>query len=386
MTQRVFCFTLYRSFRSSNFPKAMKPLHRRSVIEQSAEHVREALRRGTWSGRLPGVVRLAADAGVSKVTMRAAMRLLEDEGMVELGENGYSRYAVARPTSSRRALRIGILLAEPLNEQIAQIQQLIIEIQHHLEQAGFVAFMFDKDLRLLRQDIGRISGMIAKNPVDACLVLAGSREVLEWFAAQSLPCLAIAGRASGLPIPSVGPDKVPAFAEAVRRLVDLGHRRIVLLNRKQQRLPSLGRVESAFFAELAAHGIEVGNFNLPDWEETPEGFHRLLAELFKVTPPTALVIDEVPLWAAAQQFLALNRILVPEQVSIMVADYDATFAWCSPPVTHIRWANEPIVRRIGRWAKGVKLGHGDLKQIFYPAEFVAGGSIGPAYGSPGKSS
>ena len=47
-------------------------------------------------------------------------------------------------------------------------------------------------------------------------------------------------------------------------------------------------------------------------------------------------------------------------------------------VAHIRWEAEPIVRRIVQWAKNVSLGRKDVKQTFTPAEFILGGSIGPA--------
>lgn len=363
----------------------MKPLKRRSIIEQSADLLRESLRKGILSGRLPGVVKLAEEAGVSKLTMRAALRLLEDEGLVQLSENGYSRVAVSTKASPQKTLRIGILLAEPLREEIAQFQQLIIEVQHHLEGMGFEAFIYKEDLRSLKHDISRIRATLAKNPANACLVVAGSRQVLEWFAEQPLPCLAIFGRAGRLPIARVGPRKSSAILEGVRKLIELGHRRIVFLTRKERRVPELGTFELEFLAELEEHGIETSSYNLPDWEESPAGFHKLLGELFRVTPPTAMIFDEVSMCVAAQQFFTQHRIQVPEQVSIMTTDYDPVFYWCSPPVTHVRWQNEPIIRRIGRWVSGVKLGRVDTKQASDPAEFILGGTIGSASRATNKS-
>ncbi|WP_435895991.1 substrate-binding domain-containing protein [Oceaniferula spumae] len=362
----------------------MKPLKRRSVIEQSAELLRESLRNGSMSGRLPGVVKLAKEAGVSKLTMRAALRLLEEEGLVELAENGYSRNVVTSSLSTHKIRRIGLLLPEPLSEQNAQFQQLIIGVQHYLEDMGFDAFIFKDDLRLLKHDIGRVKAMLSKTPVDACMVVAGPREILEWFSEQPLPCLAIFGRAGRLPIARFGPRKSDAILDGVRKLIELGHKRIILLNRRERRVPELGTFELSFLAVLEESGIETSSYNIPDWEETPEGFHKLLGELFRVTPPTALIIDEISMWVAAQQFLALNRIRVPEQVSVVATDYDPAFIWCSPPITHVRWQNEPIIRRIGRWAAGVKQGRVDTKQVTDPAEFVLGGTIGPVSTVPIK--
>jgi DNA-binding LacI/PurR family transcriptional regulator len=56
---------------------------------------------------------------------------------------------------------------------------------------------------------------------------SGSRDPPLWFSQQSIPTFALAGRRRGIEIASTGPDKVPALRTAVRRLVELGHKRIV---------------------------------------------------------------------------------------------------------------------------------------------------------------
>ena len=50
--------------------------------------------------------------------------------------------------------------------------------------------------------------------------------------------------------------------------------------------------------ELESARIRTNEYNLPDWEETNAGFHDCLEKLFKVTPPTALIIDETPFFVA----------------------------------------------------------------------------------------
>ena len=42
--------------------------------------------------------------------------------------------------------------------------------------------------------------------MDAWVIIAGSREVLEWFVEQQIPAFALFGRRDGLPIAGVGPD------------------------------------------------------------------------------------------------------------------------------------------------------------------------------------
>jgi len=219
--------------------------------------------------------------------------------------------------------------------------------------------------------------MVEERNADAWIVVAGSRELLEWFSAQPIPCIALYGRTDGLPLARTGPDKLPAVLEATRRLITLGHRRIVAISLGSRRKPTPGNIELAFLEELAAHKIPAGDYNLPDWEETPRGFNDLLEGLFQSTQPTALMIEEVPRFIAAMQFLAKSNISVPGQVSLVCTDYHESLSWCYPEVAHMNWSITPIVRRIVRWVAAVRNGKADRKIINFPAEFVPGGSIGP---------
>ncbi len=78
------------------------------------------------------------------------------------------------------------------------------------------------------------------------------------------------------------------------------------------------------------------------------------------------------------QFLARRGIRVSRQVSLVACDFDPAFAWCQPCMAYLSFVNAPNIRRIVRWATAVSQGRRDLKQTLYPAEFVPGGTIGPA--------
>jgi len=186
-------------------------------------------------------------------------------------------------------------------------------------------------------------------------------------------------RRAGLPLAGVGLDKAPAFAEATRQLLGLGHRRIVTICRRLPRLPEPVAPLQAFLDELAAHGCRMGGYHLPDWEETPEGLEALVEGLFRGAPPTALIVDEVPLFVAVQQMLVERHRRVPAQVSLVCTDFDAALRWCRPTVAHIRWYSQPVVRRIVQWAIATSRQETDLKQTNFLAKFVPGGTIGPVW-------
>jgi DNA-binding LacI/PurR family transcriptional regulator len=140
--------------------------------------------------------------------------------------------------------------------------------------------------------------------------------------------------------------------------------------------------EQVFIDQLEAAGITTGDYNLPDWEESREGLCRLLDELYRISPPTALFFQEAQLFIAARSHLADRGIVAPRDVSLVVAADDPSFAWSNPMPSQIRWDYQPVVRRIVRWAKNVAAGKEDYQKVGTESEFLEGGTIGPAPGRP----
>jgi DNA-binding LacI/PurR family transcriptional regulator len=345
--------------------------------EQVAAHLRAGLLEGRWSGVMPGKNRLARELRVSGEIVVAALAQLEREGLLEgQGARRRRRITVAASGEQVRRLRVAILDYDPPE----MIERYISDLRHHLESAGHAAFFAEKTLLELKLNVRRVAQMVAKAEADAWVVCAGSREVLEWFAAQPVPAFALFGRRQNVALAAAGPDHLPAGLTAVRRLLELGHRRIVMVVRQERRTGGPGNIEGAILAEMAAHGIRTGPYNLPDWEDSREGFHRLLDQIYRVTPPSALILDQAFLFFAAQQHLAQRGVLAPQQVSLVCTAPDPTFAWCQPTIAHIRFDMRQVLRRVVRWADNVGRGKDDRRQSLITAEFVDGGTVGPVRG------
>lgn len=345
-----------------------------TASEQFAAHLRGELRRGAWHGKMRGSDRLAAEYGIGPHTVEAALRQLEQEGLLaNEGRRRGRRIVARRDRMAKPCLRVEILGYEPLQVNKAYTT----ELRRRLTAAGHEVSFSAKTLTELNMKIPRISRLVAASTADAWVVGAGSLEVLEWFAAQPKPAFALFGRRQGLPIAGVGPDQVEARRAVVRRLIQLGHRRIVLLERQSQRSGGTGTAEQAVFEVMAAHGIPSGPFNLPDWEDSAGGLERVLDELFRISAPTALIIDEAFIFHATKDHLARRGIFAPDHISLVCCDPDPTFAWCRPAISHIRWDSRPVVQRIVRWAGNVARGRKDIRQSVTPVVFVEGGTIGP---------
>ena len=347
-----------------------------SKIEQVAAHLRAELVGGRWEVAMPGRLELAAKLGINAKTVEEALRLLEKQGVLVSQGAGRRRLIASAKKSERSALKVKILLFERIDQGLPYH----IDLLHRLREDGHQAVFADKSLHDLRMDVKRVAAYVDAEEADAWMVCAGSREVIEWFAARPTPAFAKFGRCQGLPLAGIRVEKVPALKLAVKRLYGLGHRRMVMMTRAERVKPYPATFEQAFLDELNALGIVTGAYNLPDWGNESAGFHRCLDALFQHTPPTAMVVSEAPLFIAAQQHLARRGIIAPRDVSLVCDDADLAFSWCEPAISHIRWDTRPVVNRMLQWVENVARGKEDREQRTTQAEFVEGATIGPVVG------
>jgi hypothetical protein len=352
-----------------------------SPSQQVADYLREELLRGRWTGTMPGTPSLAAELTLDRKTIDAALHLLELEGLLIPQGVGRRRKIELSGNLANPSLRVMILCFEPSDRRVSYIN----EVQHRLETAGHVARFASRTLFDLKLDVGRVARLVKQTPADAWIVVAGSSEMLEWFSSQPLPTFGLFGRFGRFPMAGSGPSKSSSYVSAVKKLVAYGHRRIVLIARQQRRKPQPGATERTFLEALAAENIPVGPYNLPDWDDTKDAFHECLNSLFRVTPPTAMIIQEPLLFSATQQFLAGRSLHVPNDISLICTDPHPASDWCRPSIAHFRWDNDIVLRRVVGWANNVSRGRKDVRQGCAHAEFVEGGTIGPANpgGSPG---
>ena len=103
------------------------PLIKRSLVDQALEQLRTRIKDGAWEvgQRLPTEPELAAELGISRNTVREAMRVLAFAGLIEIrqGDGSYLRGRVD-PMGTLRALSSCSL------EQIRETRH-ILEVEVH---------------------------------------------------------------------------------------------------------------------------------------------------------------------------------------------------------------------------------------------------------------
>lgn len=346
-----------------------------SASEQVAERLRVDIRRGTWSHKMPGEHRLVAELGTSHDTVKEALRKLEKEGLLLNQGPGKKRLiSLDGNASPATSLHVQILLYEKGDSKLG----LVLELLHGLHVAGYQVAFAEKTLMGLGMDVKRVARFVENTAADAWIIIAGSRDVLDWFVAHPTPAFALFGRLVNVRLASTSPKKAEVYTEVVDRLVELGHTRIVHLVREERRKPAPGLLERLFLERLEKHGIQAGAYNLPDWEESPASLYALMESLFQHTPPTAMLIDGSVLYHAVRSYLSNHRIIVPDQISLICTDPDPSFEWCLPTVTHMDWDSRAMIQRVFKWADNISRGKDDRRKTSQKAHLVTGGTIGPA--------
>jgi DNA-binding LacI/PurR family transcriptional regulator len=316
--------------------------------------------------------------GVNHKTVEAALAKMEREGiLVSRGSRRARGIVPGAKITGARSLRLAIVLFEPEEART----DYMIEIRHELSEAGHSPFLADKccvDFDSTPEGIARYVNSVR---ADAWLLQSAPRAALEWFAVDTRPTFALFGTHADLDLADASPLTATAYQTAVRALTARGHRRIVLLARPMRKIPKPGMPEKAFLESLAECGVTVGDYHFPLWENTKEGFLGCLDSIFKLTPPTALIVQELVLFAAVQQFLAQRGLRSPDDVSLICTDPDPHFAWQEPSVAHFGMDSRPWVAHAVRWAANISQGKDYRRKISSKVDFIEGGTLGPV---PGK--
>lgn len=352
----------------------MAKLRLLTASEQVAEHLRGEIAKGAWADVMPGCNRLVQQMGIGRNTIDAALHMLEVEGLLVPQGVGRRRIIVRSESQRHTDLTVQVLV----HEESVRKWPFLLDLIHELREHGIRTEFASKTLSDLRMDLKRLKRFVAGTEADLWLVVGAPAKVLQWFAGQPVSAYAVIGRLASVDIAGVGTLKTPAMDQAVKRLVELGHRRIVMMTRPERRRPTPGLFERNFLESLAASGIPVGSYHLPDWDNHPASFGQCLDALFAHTPPTAIFFSEVPLYVSALHHFCARGIRVPQDVSMICHDPDPAFDWGNPAVAHFDWDTRLLTRHVLRWVRRVSQGKASRRQQLIKAKFIEGGTIGPA--------
>lgn len=156
--------------------------------------------------------------------------------------------------------------------------------------------------------------LLVERRVDGVIIAPATREKkrLAMLKQLQVPCVLIDRRVDGLKVDRVYGDSRAGARGLIDHLVDLGHRRIALINGPSTISTAQDRADG-YREALAAHGLMVDEGLVFQGDFKQESGHRLTAQVLACLPrPTAIF--------AANNFIALGVLQALQEAGVRVPD------------------------------------------------------------------
>lgn len=314
---------------------------RLSLSAQAAESLRKAIGRRVWSEFLPSERRLCDLLQVSRPTVRTALRLLQQEHLIEIHQGRRNRL-VQRPVPEAGAQRrlVALVTHAPLSRVNLTAYVGVSAMREQLARLGFTTTEFICQGRTPRAQRNQLETFLRQNRVFCCVLLSVSRELQSWFATHSLPCLMLGSCHPEVRLPSLDVDQFAVCRHAAGVFRSNGHRRMAFL------VPDSGMAgdlasEAGF--QAGAAGMEATIVRHPS---TRSQLAARLAALFAgPRPPTALLVARPAHVISVLAHLLRHGIRVPDTVSIIARDHNPLY---EHELAHYAFSDDAFARRLSR--------------------------------------
>jgi DNA-binding LacI/PurR family transcriptional regulator len=301
---------------------------------QAQQILADAIRQGQLpaGSKLPPTKTLGVLMDVSLLTAHKALEGLVHEGLVrrEVGRGTFVTDDL-RMVGGAANLSIGLVLDPCVNindfYHSGVIEGLRRRATEDSDQTEF--FLLDRfALRPARG--GDKTGVLAIHPsVD-------SREAVERLAAR-VPVIVLGGSLPGHRVACVDSDNADGARQAVRHLVGLGHRRIIVLAGPTHLSNSRDRADGARAELYELQVRESAVFESSDsCAIDEESASELVRQLRGANPPTAILAGGFFLALACMQLVRREGLTIPRDISIIGFDDPVSAPLLDPPLTTVR--------------------------------------------------
>ncbi len=332
---------------------------------------------------------LALHLGLSQTTVSRALN-----GYPEVNEetrrrvldaarrHGYQPNANARRLATGRAGAIGIVLPTDRN--------MLLD-PHYMEfQAGLGETLLADEIDIVlsptrgsdematyqRMAVGsRVDGVVLSSPL-----IADDR--VRVLTELGLPFVLHGRTESPVPHAWIDIDNEGAFRHATKHLIDLGHRRIGLVNGETRFTFARDR-EAGFRSALAARGIAVDERFVASGVMSDEIGYRITERFLAETPwPTALLVSSMMMSLGAFRAIRAAGLELGRDVSMIA--HDDVFPFLNPDVmvptmSTTRSSIRAAGKRVGELLKELVEGRAaETIHELWPVELVVRASTGPA--------
>lgn len=363
-----------------------------TLYQQVADYLRQRMADSTYppASALPPEMELVALLGVSRPTVRRALDLLVEEGLIER-IRGRGTYVLEVPKpGQRRTGNVGLVV---LGMRDHFVMRLVNGAEHMLARRGYRPVLSNSGNEIGVEQM-KLRQMWEEGTVDGFLIMPANspeaHDTLSEFAANRVPMVLVDRFFPSLEAPFVASDDLRGGRLVGQHLLNLGHRRIGFVSRADLYVSSVAQRVRGFREALAAAGerLHAGLIFqglLPFLPEMhfEESRSRHLAQyerealrdyLDRPDRPSAIFAcnDGIAVWV--MEICREMGLRVPEDMAVVGYADEPIASVLTPPLTTVR--QQPYDMGAQAAAKLLDLLDGKPieRETFLPVELVVRGS------------
>ena len=351
---------------------------RKDLAGKTAETLKDWIRAGVLKGVLPGEPRLKMRLGVSRETLRLALKRLTQEGWVSSPAKGTRRQIPAGLQLNRKypgAGRLTVTILSPQSREHRGPSAELENVRALLVENGFNLRFISSD-NFQSKHVGRqLEDLVRTYPSSVWGLCSTGEAVQRWFARSGLPVLVYGLPFAGVNLSFVAADWERAAFHACIRLLNHGHQIIGLLEGAKHS-PEFPAVRLGLKRALSVAGLKGRLEVFKDDGSATSVAGSLESAFCGGTQPTALVLAQTAHLLKCYSWLASRGIKVPADISIVTLGRDRWFNDLYPPVCHY----QPDYKRISQlFVKRVldleRAGHVTGKPLMIRMKYVRGATL-----------
>ncbi len=349
---------------------------RRSLAAQAADSISKAIADGTWREYLPSERRLCELLRVSRPTIRTALRVLADTGLLEIRQGRRNRLLTQPRRQSHRSQSrlIGLVTPVPISRLGVDTFRLFSEMRAHLSEHGFTTEVLVCQAHSARAQRRKLEEFVRQNRVLCCVLLSVSKDLQQWFTDHSVPALVLGSCHDEVKLPSLDLDYRSVCRHAGGIFLSKGHRRMALVVPHSGVAGDLAS-EAGFMESIQLNRHIDARASIVRHNGTAQSISTKLDALFNSAhAPTALLVAKPQHVFIVILYLLKRGLTVPDTVSFIARDHDHIFETVSPPIAHYTLSEDTFPHRLSRLMLQM-VSHGNLEaesNLIFPKYFPGG--------------
>lgn len=293
-----------------------------------AEYLERQILSGLWIDRLPSERNLASYTGVGRDTIRAALKIMEQKGwQFQRDQKGTFATPPQKP-SVPQDTSVGVLLPMKTHQTTHRTLLWIDELRK---------FLYHKSIQMQLYDnyyhTPRLMESLVREVSHHCWVIAYPNVTTQEWCVRTGVRGVVVGRVNrDITLPSVDLHYQAIHRHAVSRMIQLGHRDLVLILHRRHWESDI-ESQLGFYNAVESSSNEV-KARVEFHDGTADGIRKTVDRLLTNPPvPTGWLVNVVPHFLTVMMHLLSKGIKIPTDLSLVSPDAEPWQSFATPEPT-----------------------------------------------------